>query len=89
MSLWDSTLGFTVARLLAVVAKLNWRGALGCPVSKFATFEASLMWAQKIATYDSVALRFAKQVLSSTTSNKKASLLQAKALEGILYHRRQ
>ena len=37
----------------------------------------------KIATYDSVALRFAKQVLSSTTSNKKASLLQAKALEGI------
>lgn len=53
------------------------------------TREASLTWAQKIATYDSVALRFAKQVLGSTATNKKASLLQAKALEGILYHRRQ
>lgn len=53
------------------------------------THEVSLTWAQKIATYDSVALRFAKQVLNSTATNKKAPLLQAKALEGILYHRRQ
>ena len=52
------------------------------------THQAALRWAEKIATYDSVALRFAKKVLNSTTTNKKASL-QAKALEGILYHRRQ
>jgi enoyl-CoA hydratase/carnithine racemase len=53
------------------------------------THKASLTWAQKIATYDSVALRFAKQVLGSTATNKKGSPLQIKALEGILYHRRQ
>lgn len=50
-------------------------------------YQASLAWAEKIATYDSVALGFAKRVLGFHT--KSASHLQAKALEGILYHRRQ
>jgi enoyl-CoA hydratase/carnithine racemase len=43
-------------------------------------------WAEKIASFDSTALRFAKNVLDSNV--KKETHLQAKTLEGILYHRK-
>jgi enoyl-CoA hydratase len=44
-------------------------------------------WAQKIATFDPIAVRFAKSTINSEMS--KGSHLQGKSLEGILYHRKR